>query len=297
MSRAPTAKDFAVLGLQPGAGNDEIRAAYRRLVKIHHPDRNPGDSEALATFQRLTDSYAALRSHAQAMARPERSPLSAALAGRRRASSRRDTAAEPTSLSDLAAGGALWVAADAVLVGPDRAAALHPAAPGSAFPSAERVIRVERRADGFHVFMPPQPSARWPVTAAAESDGLAVAALWVGDRQDDEPGRAPATRLPLRLMTGRVGEMAVAERGWVAREALAVDDEGNWTIDLDQPLSHEPHRATPVRVLRDTDGFRVHSDIEAAEWSPATSRPSGSTAVLTAMLAGVTHPPSPSPAD
>jgi len=50
MSRAPTAKDFAVLGLQPWAGADEIRAAYRRLVKIHHPDRNPGDSEACLLY-------------------------------------------------------------------------------------------------------------------------------------------------------------------------------------------------------------------------------------------------------
>ena len=34
MNRAPTAGDFATLGLQPGATADEIRAAYRRLVKV-----------------------------------------------------------------------------------------------------------------------------------------------------------------------------------------------------------------------------------------------------------------------
>jgi DnaJ domain len=292
MSRAPTPNDFAALGLPPGADDNAIRAAYRRLAKIHHPDRNPGDVEALAQFRRLTDSYAALRSQAQARARADRSPLAA---GRRRASSRRGTAAEVTALADLAVGSALWVDASAVLVGPDRTAALHPAAPGSAFPTADRVIRVERRAEGFHVFMPPQPSARWPLTVAAETDGLSVAALWVGDRQDDEPGSAPGPRVPLRLMDGTVGEIAVGERGWVAEEALAVDDEGNWTLDLAQPIVHQSHRATPVRVLRDEDGFRVHSDIAAAAWPPTAAAP-GRTAVLTALLAGVTHPPA-SPLD
>jgi hypothetical protein len=284
--RAPTPEDFAVLGLRPGAGDDEIRAAYRRLVKIHHPDRNPGSEEALDIFRQLTDSYAALRSRVP-LPRPGSTPLS------RAPSSRRDVASEPTALGDLAAGEALWVDAGAVLVGPDRVAALHPASLGSAFPSAERVIRVERRADGLHVFMPPQPSARWAVNPAAETAGLAVAALWVGDRQDHEPGTATTARLPLRLMTGTVGEMAVDEVGWVAREALAVDSDGSWAIDPAQPIGHEPHHATPVRVLRDRDGYRVHSDVPAEAWSPEESL-SGS-AVLTAHMAGVAHPPPPAP--
>jgi hypothetical protein len=287
--RAPTPEDFAVLGLRPGAGDDEIRAAFRRLVKIHHPDRNPGSEEALDTFRQLTDSYAALRSRVPTP-RPGTTPLSHA---RRTASSSREVTEEPTALGNLAAGGALWVDAAAVLVGPDRVAALQPASLGSAFPTAERVIRVERRADGFHVFMPPQPSARWAVNAAAETAGLAVAALWVGDRQDHEPGTATTARLPLRLMTGTVGEMAVDEVGWVAREALAVDGDGNWAIDPAQPIGHEPHHATPVRVLRDSDGYRVHSDIPAEAWSPAESLPGS--AVLTALLAGVAHPASPAP--
>lgn len=287
--RAPTPEDFAVLGLRPGAGDDEIRAAYRRLAKIHHPDRNPGSAEALETFRHLTDSYAALRSRVPAP-RPGTTPLSRTRAGA--ASSRREAAAVPTALGDLGAGEALWVDAAAVLVGPDRVATLQPASVGSAYPTAERVIRVERRADGLHVFMPPQPSARWAVNSAAETAGLALAALWVGDRQDHEPGVASTARLPLRLMTGTVGEMAVDEVGWVAREALAVDAEGSWAIDPAQPIGHEPHHATPVRVLRDSDGYRVHSDLPAEAWSPAESI-SGD-AVLTALLAGVVHPPSPS---
>jgi DnaJ domain len=293
MTRAPTPNDFAVLGLRPGAGDDEIRAAYRRLVKVHHPDRNPGDADALITFRRLTESYAALRSRDATLARPQ-SPLSTTRAGSRRAPQRRSCAGKPTALGDLAVGGALWVAEDAVLVGPDRSAALAPAAAGSAFPTPRCVIRAERRADGFHVFLPPQPAARWPVTAAAETDGLAVSALWVGDRQDHEPGHPHAGRVPLRLLAGTIGEMAADERGWASMEALAVDTDGVWSIDPAQPLSQEPHRATPVRVLRDADGFRVHSDIPAADWPPEEAAQDGSEPVLTAMLAGVTYPPAPS---
>lgn len=292
MSRAPTPNDFAVLGLRPGAGDDEIRDAYRRLVKIHHPDRNPGDAHALATFRRLTESYAALRARPRAAAAVPRTPLSAA--ARQRASSHRVPTAAGTTVADLPLGGSTWVAADAVLVGPDRSAALRPDAPGSAFPSAHNVIRVERRGDGHHVFMPPQPSARWPLSEAAETDGLAVAALWVGDRQDDEPGYATVARMPLRLLTGTVGEMAVNAHGWVARDALAVDADGNWSLNAGEPLGQAPHRATPVRVLRDRDGFRVHSDLPPAEWVPTSAGDARRRLpVVEATLAGLGHPTPP----
>ena len=269
MSRAPTPNDFAVLGLRPGAGDDEIRAAYRRLAKIHHPDRNPGDGQALATFRRLTESYAALKARPKLGAEAPRTPLSAAV--RTRTSSRREAAGAATTLADLPAGGAAWVTADAVLVGPDRAAALRSAAAGSAFPTAQNVIRVERRGDGHHVFMPPQPSARWPISEIAETEGLMVAKLWVGERQGDEAGHAAAARMPLRLMTGTVAEMAVDARGWVASEALAVDDEGNWSLAPGEPVSRRPHHATPVRVLRDPDGFRVETELPPAAWPPAAT--------------------------
>lgn len=289
MSRPPTPNDFAALGLRPGAGDDEIRDAYRRLAKIHHPDRNPGDPGALATFRRLSESYAALRARPRASASAPRTPLSAAV--RQRASSRPAPAAAGTTVADLPLGGSTWVAANAVLVGPDRCAALRPEAPGSAFPSAQNVIRVERRGDGHHVFMPPQPSARWPISEAAETDGLAVAALWVGDRQDDEPGHATAARMPLRLMSGTVGEMAVDAQGWVAREALAVEEGGRWSLATGEPLGQGPHRATPVRVVRDAHGFRVHSDLPAADWTVGGAAQSPRRIpVLEATLAGLRQP-------
>ncbi len=38
---APSADDpFVVLGVDPGASPDDVRAAYRRLVKTYHPDRH-----------------------------------------------------------------------------------------------------------------------------------------------------------------------------------------------------------------------------------------------------------------
>ncbi|MDR0386743.1 MAG: J domain-containing protein [Treponema sp.] len=34
--------DFAELGLLPGASEEECKAAYKKLLKLHHPDRHAG---------------------------------------------------------------------------------------------------------------------------------------------------------------------------------------------------------------------------------------------------------------
>ncbi|MDR2518951.1 MAG: J domain-containing protein [Spirochaetaceae bacterium] len=39
---AALARDFAELGLAAGASADECKTAYKRLLKIHHPDRHAG---------------------------------------------------------------------------------------------------------------------------------------------------------------------------------------------------------------------------------------------------------------
>jgi curved DNA-binding protein CbpA len=41
-----TGDPYKVLGLKAGASPDEIRSAYRRMVKKYHPDRNPSASAA-----------------------------------------------------------------------------------------------------------------------------------------------------------------------------------------------------------------------------------------------------------
>ena len=37
---------YSVLELSRGASQDDIRGAYRKLVREHHPDTNPGDPSA-----------------------------------------------------------------------------------------------------------------------------------------------------------------------------------------------------------------------------------------------------------
>ena len=50
-----------MLDLEADAEFDEIRAAYRRLAKAHHPDARPGDAEAAARFQAIQAAYEVLR--------------------------------------------------------------------------------------------------------------------------------------------------------------------------------------------------------------------------------------------
>ena len=50
----------AVLGVDDDAGASEIRRAYRRLARLFHPDRNPGNTTALARFLKVRAAYEAL---------------------------------------------------------------------------------------------------------------------------------------------------------------------------------------------------------------------------------------------
>ncbi len=56
---------LAILGLAPGASEDDIKAAYRDLSQIYHPDKHLGQSErvqaaAANKFKELSEAYAAL---------------------------------------------------------------------------------------------------------------------------------------------------------------------------------------------------------------------------------------------
>jgi curved DNA-binding protein CbpA len=70
-----------ILGLAPGAGDEEIRAAYLRGVRAHPPDRDPQQ------FERIRDAYAMLQDPRQRALRrllavDPRLPLPALLEGR-----------------------------------------------------------------------------------------------------------------------------------------------------------------------------------------------------------------------
>jgi hypothetical protein len=49
---------FAVLGLKPGADAAAVEQAYKRLIKMHHPDREGGDAGRAAE---ITEAYRELR--------------------------------------------------------------------------------------------------------------------------------------------------------------------------------------------------------------------------------------------
>lgn len=53
-----SSKDYyIILGVQPTASADEIKRSYRRLALKYHPDKNPGDIIAEATFREILEAY------------------------------------------------------------------------------------------------------------------------------------------------------------------------------------------------------------------------------------------------
>ena len=48
---------YDTLGVANTASADEIRKAYRKLARAHHPDVNPGDAAAEARFKKVAAAY------------------------------------------------------------------------------------------------------------------------------------------------------------------------------------------------------------------------------------------------
>jgi len=51
---------YNILGVKRNASEQEIKQAYRRLARKHHPDVNPGDKSAEAKFKEINEAYEVL---------------------------------------------------------------------------------------------------------------------------------------------------------------------------------------------------------------------------------------------
>jgi molecular chaperone DnaJ len=52
---------YEVLGVARNAGEGDLKSAFRRLAKEHHPDRNPGDKAAEQKFREASEAYEVLK--------------------------------------------------------------------------------------------------------------------------------------------------------------------------------------------------------------------------------------------
>ena len=51
---------YATLGVAKTATDKEIKQAFRKLARKHHPDVNPGDKAAEAKFKEINEAYEVL---------------------------------------------------------------------------------------------------------------------------------------------------------------------------------------------------------------------------------------------
>jgi DnaJ-class molecular chaperone len=62
---------YDTLGVKKSAGADELRKAYRKLARKHHPDVNPGDAAAETAFKKISAAYDVLSDDARRKAYDE----------------------------------------------------------------------------------------------------------------------------------------------------------------------------------------------------------------------------------
>src|SRR3954451_19965180 len=85
---------YRALGVSPGASSEDLHDAYRRLVKLHHPDRNGGTEESARRFAEIQQAYEELRARrGPARTHRRRRPPSPSRSGWRRSSVMREAQA------------------------------------------------------------------------------------------------------------------------------------------------------------------------------------------------------------
>jgi curved DNA-binding protein CbpA len=54
----PVKSPYETLGVPPTANDAQVRAAYRRLVQLHHPDHNRNSPDSTRRFEEVQEAYA-----------------------------------------------------------------------------------------------------------------------------------------------------------------------------------------------------------------------------------------------
>jgi curved DNA-binding protein CbpA len=97
---APVSDPYKTLGVSPDASDAELRAAYRRLVQLHHPDHNDGSPESTRRFEEVQAAYAQVRAERSQVPRAQRAQAPHAEPSRARARASADPEVE-AKLADL----------------------------------------------------------------------------------------------------------------------------------------------------------------------------------------------------